>query len=407
MWDRRSGQIRRAYGKGNSYAPAKLTTGETKALPNLGPGFSTSLHESMAEALKELFNRSYFERLAQETRAVLPRFDHNAFLRDVLLGNEDRQLNARMRHASTTLRSYLPADVPKAVEVLKDLAPRMPRGYTAIIYPDFVAQYGLEDPTLSLEALKYFTPFGTSEFAVREFLRRDMKGTLRVMSGWAEDDNEHVRRLASEGSRPRLPWSFRLGAAVQDPTLTAPILHLLRQDASLYVRKSVANHLNDVSKDHPEYVVGLLRKWDRENPHTAWIAKHASRTLIKAGNASALALFSFGHAVAAQIRDFTLTPNQLRLGETLCVSFTVVSQATKAQLLAIDYAIHYVKADGRTTKKVFKLKEIKLGAGAATALTKKQRIVDFSTRKHYPGEHALELVVNGNVMARSVFQLAR
>jgi 3-methyladenine DNA glycosylase AlkC len=359
----------------------------------------------MAEPLKEMFNAAYFTRLAQETETVYPKFKRAAFLKEVQHGNEARELNARMRHASITLRDYLPTDHHKAVEVLKDLAPRMPKGYTALLYPDFVGHFGIDDPSFSLDALKYFTPFGSSEFAVREFFRRDVKGTLKVMRKWAEDDNEHVRRLASEGSRPRLPWSFRLDAVVKDPKLTTPILERLRADDSLYVRKSVANHLNDFSKDHPAYMLDVLRSWDLKHPHTAWIAKHASRNLIKGGNVDALSLFAFDSKVKVGVDDLKLASKRLKLGETLEFSFTVVSEAARSQQLVIDYAIHYRKANGGTSRKVFKLKEVELGPKASQNISKRQRIMDFSTRKHYPGEHVVEVMVNGNVVAEERFIL--
>jgi 3-methyladenine DNA glycosylase AlkC len=359
----------------------------------------------MAEPLKEMFNRVYFERLARELEAVYPPLKCSAFLNDVQLGNEARELNARMRHAAITLRSHLPSDYRKAVHVLKDLAPRMPKGYTALLYPDFVGVHGLHEPAFSLEALHYFTGFGSSEFAVREFFRCDVQGTLKVMRNWAEDEDEHVRRLASEGSRPRLPWSFRLDAVLKDPTLTTPILERLRADGSLYVRKSVANHLNDFSKDHPKYMVELLARWDREHPHTAWIAKHASRTLIKAGDPAALALFAFDSKVKVRVEGLLVTPKRLKLGDTLQFSFTVVSDAARAQQLAIDYAIHYRKANGGTARKVFKLKELELGPNASMPISKRQRIVDFSTRKHYPGEHVVEVQVNGRVLGEGAFTL--
>ncbi len=359
----------------------------------------------MAEQLKEMFNTAYFKRLAEQTEAVYPKFKRAAFLKEVQHGNEARELNARMRHASLTLRKHLPSDHRKAVDVLKDLAPRMPKGYTALLYPDFVGQFGHNDPSSSLDALKYFTSFGSSEFAVREFFRRDVNGTLKVMRNWAEDENEHVRRLASEGSRPRLPWSFRLDAVVKDPKLTTPILERLRADDSLYVRKSVANHLNDFSKDHPAYMIDVLRQWDRTHPHTAWIAKHASRSLIKAGNVDALALFAFDSKVKVRVEDLVPSPTRLRLGDTLRLSFTVVSEAARSQQLVIDYAIHYRKANGGTSRKVFKLKEVELGPKASLNMTKRQRIVDFSTRKHYAGEHAVEVMVNGKVRATAEFDM--
>ena len=359
----------------------------------------------MAEPLKEMFNRSYFERLSKEVSISAPRVDGGRLLKDLMNGNAGRELNARMRHASITLGTHLPSDYRKAVDVLKDVAPRMPKGYTALLYPDFVGQYGQDEPWFSLEALKYFTSFGSSEFAVREFFRRDAQGTLKVMRTWAEDDDEHVRRLASEGSRPRLPWSFRLDAVLKDPRLTTPILERLRTDDSLYVRKSVANHLNDFSKDHAMYMVDLLRSWDLKNPHTAWIAKHASRTLIKAGHVDALALFAFDSKVKVRVDDLMISPKRLKLGDALEINFTVVSEAARAQQLVIDYAIHYRKAGGGTSRKVFKLKEVELGPRASLHITKRQRIVDFSTRKHYPGEHVVEVMVNGKVRAQASFDL--
>ncbi|HRD51755.1 MAG TPA: DNA alkylation repair protein [Flavobacteriales bacterium] len=360
----------------------------------------------MAEPLKEMFNQAYFERLAKETEAVYPKLRRADFIRELQRGNEARELNARMRHAAITLRSHLPSDFREAVSVLKEVAPRMPKGYTALLYPDFVGQFGHDDPAFSLDALKYFTSFGSSEFAVREFFRREAKGTLKVMRGWAEDDNEHVRRLASEGSRPRLPWSFRLDAVLKEPKLTTPILERLRSDESLYVRKSVANHLNDFSKDHPEYMVELLRSWNLAHPHTAWIAKHASRTLIKAGDPAALALFAFDTNASLRVDDLQVSPKRLKLGDTMEISFTVVSEASRSQQLVIDYAIHYRKANGSTSRKVFKLKELELPAKASINLGKRQRIVDFSTRKHHAGEHRVEIMVNGRIMAPGTFHLA-
>nr|MBP7513836.1 DNA alkylation repair protein [Flavobacteriales bacterium] len=220
-----------------------------------------------------------------------------------------------------------------------------------------------------------------------------------------EDESEHVRRLASEGSRPRLPWSFRLDAVLKDPELITPILERLRADDSLYVRKSVANHLNDFSKDHPAYMIDMLRSWDRKHPHTAWIAKHASRTLIKAGNVNALALFAFDSKVKVRVDDLIISPKRVKLGDTLQFSFTVVSEAAREQQLVVDYAVHYRKAGGGTSRKVFKLKEVALGARASLGITKRQRIVDFSTRKHYAGEHVVEVMVNGKERAKASFML--
>lgn len=359
----------------------------------------------MPEALKEMFNKAYYLRLADAVLSVQPRFDHAAFLYEATKGLAQRALNARLRHTSRTLRHFLPKTFPASVDVLREVATRMPKGYTALVYPDFVGLYGLGTPAYSLDALKFFTPFGSSEFAVREFIRRDVKGTLRVMRQWAGDADEHVRRLASEGSRPRLPWSFRLEAMVKDPSLTKPILHALREDPALYVRKSVANHLNDVAKDHPEHMLDVLAAWTTAHPHTAWIAKHACRNLIKQGQPRALALFAFEQDAQVELAAFLLGPERVKLGERIEFSFDLSSLVDRDQKLVVDYRIHYRKADGRTSAKVFKLKEFVLPQRGSVSITKRQRMQDFSTRKHHAGEHRVEILVNGAVHASANFQL--
>ena len=228
--------------------------------------------------------------------------------------------------------------------------------------------YGQDHFVESLDALHYLTRFSSGEFAIREFLKRDLVRTLTVMERWSRDENEHVRRLASEGSRPRLPWSFRLEALVADPSPTSTILENLRADPSLYVRKSVANHLNDISKDHPDWMLARLKSWDLAHPHTQWIAKRAARTLIKAGHQPALGLFNFGSKPAVRLADFKITPTRLKLGQALEFSFTLTSTASRQQPLAIDYLIHYVKASGGTSAKVFKLREFTLRPGERLTL---------------------------------------
>ncbi len=194
----------------------------------------------------------------------------------------------RVRQAALACDAALAGTYRDKVQVLRAIAPRVGHAFVGIALCDFVARQGLEDPDFSLEALRDLTPYGSAEFAVRPFLVRDLTGTVRTLTRWAEDENEHVRRLASEGSRPRLPWGLRLAALVQDPEPTGPILDRLQDDPSLYVRKSVANHLNDIAKDHPDRVIARVSAWDRDRPGTAWIVRHALRTLVKRGDARAL-----------------------------------------------------------------------------------------------------------------------
>jgi 3-methyladenine DNA glycosylase AlkC len=361
----------------------------------------------MAEQLKHWFNAARFAALADLFAEAQRGFDRERFLALVQPGLEPLALLARMRRGTEALRATLPADYLATLPILRAVAPRVGHSFVGLMLPDFVGLYGREHPVESLEALQFLTRFSSGEFAVREFLRRDLRGTLRVMERWAGDDDEHVRRLASEGSRPRLPWSFRLEELVADPAPVAPILDRLRADPSLYVRKSVANHLNDISKDHPEWMLARLRGWDREHPHTAWIAKRAARTLIKSGHPGALRLFRFGARPAVMVAEFRLANKRVRLGQALEFSFAVASTGRRVQRLVVDYVVHYVKQNGTTAPKVFKLTEVELPAGARVTLTKRQVLRDFTTRKHHPGRHRVEVQVNGAVLAGADFVLVR
>lgn len=356
-------------------------------------------------ALKDIFNAARFRQLAALLADCQPKFDQKRFLRLATTGLEPLSLLQRMRHGTHALHATLPADYPAALAVLQKLAPRLERDFTSMMLPDFVGVYGAGHFDASLDTLRFLTRFSSGEFAIREFLRRDLPRTLARMERWSLDPDEHVRRLASEGSRPRLPWSFRLEALVADPSPVAPILENLRADPSLYVRKSVANHLNDVSKDHPEWMLARLASWDLAHPHTQWIAKRAARSLIKAGHQPALRLFNFTSQPAVSLDAFRLTPARLKLGQSIEFFFTLTSTSRRPQQLAVDYRLHYVKASGGTSPKVFKLREVRLDAGQTLRLSKRQTLRNFTTRKHYPGHHHLELLVNGRRLGRQSFLL--
>lgn len=357
------------------------------------------------EPLKELFNCAFYEQFADSFTTVYNGFERNQFVKDVTRNFEPLSLNERMRNTSVVLQKHLPADYEKALEIMYAVVPTLKTGYTTLVFPDFVSQFGLKHQQLSLEALKYFTRFGSSEFAIRVFLKHDFEKTLATMVEWAGDENHHVRRLASEGSRPRLPWSFKLPQVIENPRITQPILEQLKADPELYVRKSVANHLNDFSKDNPDYMLDLVGSWDRSHPHTAWIVKHGTRTLIKKGNAASMAVFGFEKEVKLLIENFRLVSSDLKLGDVLDFSFDLVSEKQTSQKLVVDYIIHYRKSAGDLSPKVFKLKELHLEPNQRITLSKKQRIQDFTTRKHYAGDHLLEIQVNGVVMAKLSFQL--
>jgi 3-methyladenine DNA glycosylase AlkC len=361
--------------------------------------------EQSAPALKEIFNAERLKHIATEMTAVYPGFNAKAFLKMANDGLADLSIMQRMARVSECLHAVLPLGYDESLEVLRALAPRLNSGFVSISLPHYVAMYGGHDFEQSMEALKYFTTFGSAEFAVRYFLRSDVQRSLALMQEWSRDQNEHVRRLASEGSRPRLPWSFRLEQVQADPKLAAAILDNLKADESLYVRKSVANHLNDITKDHPEWVLDLIEGWPLDNKHTAWIAKHALRSLVKQGNQRALAIIGASGKAEVEIVGLTVEPAVIRLGEKITLSFGVKSTVAESQRLVIDYAIDYVKANGSSSAKVFKLKALTLPGNATELVSRGQQIKELTTRKHYVGVHAVHILVNGERLASTSFEI--
>ncbi len=356
---------------------------------------------------KNWFNEALYRRVAKVLAAIEPKFDQKKFLALTLNGLDGRELMDRLRQTAIAAEAALPGTYRDKLSVLSKLAPQINHGFVAISTCDFVARHGLDDFDHSMEALRFLTAFGSAEFAVRPFIQREPSRALAIMQKWARDKNEHVRRLASEGSRPRLPWGERLGAIVEKPELTAPILEILKTDPALYVRKSVANHLNDIAKDHPDWMLDRVESWDSTKSGTAWIIRHALRTLVKKGHPRALALLGVDtHAGAyLQVRAFTASPTRVALGETLQLSAELVSKAKTPLPLVIDYVIHYAKASGKTSAKVFKWSELPLPPGKPLILTKRQTIRDFTTRKHHSGLHTVELQINGQRLAKAVFTL--
>ncbi len=364
-----------------------------------------STTDTAAPALKEIFNAERLQHIADEMSAVYPAFKAKAFLKHAQDGLAELSVMQRMARVAESLHAVLPLDYEDSLEVLFELAPRLNSGFVSMCLPHYVASYGGHAFDTSMDALKYFTTFGSSEFAIRYFLRSDLERSLERMHDWTREENHHVRRLASEGSRPRLPWSFRLEAVQADPLLAAGILDRLKADESLYVRKSVANHLNDVTKVHQEWVLDTIEGWSLDNKHTAWIAKHALRSLIKQGNVRALTVIGAGAKAEVELLDVRVEPAVVRLGEAITLSFTVKSMVAHEQRLVIDYAIEYVKANGGVSRKVFKLKTLGLAGFGTEVVRRNQVIKDFTTRKHFAGRHGVQVMVNGEVLGSAAFEV--
>jgi 3-methyladenine DNA glycosylase AlkC len=354
----------------------------------------------MPEPLKHVYDRAYVARLAGALdravkRARAGRFDARGFALAALARDwKSLELKQRMRRIAETLHAFVPGDYATQLAVLADAAPQF-GGFAAMFFPDFVERYGLDEFDASVGALALFTRFSSSEFAVRPFIVRYGPRMMQVMARWARDDDEHLRRLASEGCRPRLPWAMALPEFKRDPAPVLPILEALKHDPSEYVRRSVANNLNDIAKDHPDLVLDLARRWLGTSQATDALVKHACRTLLKRGDARALALFGHDHGVDVRVRGFRLAARELRIGERLGFSFAVELVQHAAARLRLEYAVDFVKSAGTTSRKVFKIAERRFEPGARERYERSHRFQDFTTRKHYPGRHRVVILVNG------------
>jgi 3-methyladenine DNA glycosylase AlkC len=361
----------------------------------------------MAERLKDMFFiNETVTKMADEIKKHHSEFDKRKFMKLVFDENfESKELKERMRHVSFCLHEVLPNDYKQAIEILKKAAPNV-KGFEAMCLPDFVEVYGQEDWDTSLPALKHFTQFASSEFAIRPFLDKDPQKGMQLMHECADDRHENVRRFASEGCRPRLPWAIALPKFKKDPNLILPVLEKLKNDNSEFVRRSVANNLNDISKDNPEIVLDVCEKWYGQTENTNAIVKHACRSLLKAGNKRALILFGFGDPSKIKIENLELSKKEIKIGDELHFSFDLKVNEKKESKIRLEYAVFYMKANGKSSKKVFQIIEKEYSPGLYS-LKRKQSFMDMTTRKHYPGEHQISIIVNGEEKVNNSFELAK
>lgn len=361
----------------------------------------------MAEPFKNLINPGAVRAAAQALAAAWAGFDARRFERQVCEGLEALELKARALHVCTALEAQLPVDFEPAAAVLQ-AAMQGEHGLKGwVLWPvgEFIARHGQAQPERALELLRMLTPRFTAEWALRPFIERHPALVFETLSRWADDPDEHVRRLVSEGSRPRLPWGLQLKGLIADPSPTLPLLERLQDDPSGYVRRSVANHLNDIAKDHPALVAGWVETHLPGAPRARqMLLRHASRTLIKAGDARVLKAFGLGHRFQGQV-TLAVSPPRITLGEAVTLQIELRSNARRAQALLIDYAVHHVKAAGHRTAKVFKGWRIELAPGEARTLVKRHAVKPITTRIYHAGPHAVDLRVNGQVVAEAGFEL--
>jgi 3-methyladenine DNA glycosylase AlkC len=375
------------------------------------------------EPFKNLLNPALVARAGALLREANRGFDARRFESLACSGLEALEMKARAMQIADALEATLPNDFARACDVLQAaLAPaaqherigelgaggQLEQGLEGwILWPvgEFIARRGLAEPGRALVALREMTQRFSAELAIRPFIAEHPALTFAHLHEWASHPNLHVRRLVSEGSRPRLPWALQLKALIADPSPSLPLLRALQDDASEYVRRSVANHLNDIAKDHPALVAAWLEEHlPGAGPGRQRLLRHASRTLIKQGDARVLAAWGLGAAFKGTAA-LSLKPRRLELGGAVVLTLELHSTARQAQALEADFAVHHVKADGSTSPKVFKGWKLKLGAGEAVTLTRRHPVVPITTRRYFSGRHRVVVQVNGQPVAESDFVL--
>ncbi len=370
----------------------------------------------MAEPLKNQFGIEIPQKIAAMIVGVSPNFATETFLNEVQDGYDDLDLMPRGWKIAEALHHHLPSNYEEAANVLiASLGPKLQEtkqaGMAPFLYLPhvlFVAKYGLEHFEASMQAQYELTQRFTAEFSIRPFLERYPEATLARLKTWTQDPSAHVRRLVSEGTRPRLPWAPRLREFQKNPYPVLELLDLLKDDPELYVRRSVANNLNDIGKDHPSLLVEVAHRWLADaTDERRWLIRHALRSAVKRADPGAIAALGFRDGVTASIGKVSITPKPVVIGNSISIVFEITNIGSQPQRLLADLRIHFVKANRKTSPKVFKLKTVELAPRETKQLGKVISLADMTTRKHYPGSHSIEILLNGQTFPLGSFELIR
>ncbi|HRQ90749.1 MAG TPA: DNA alkylation repair protein [Bacteroidia bacterium] len=372
------------------------------------------MSEEEKKAFKLWFDRKAATRLARQISGAWPEFDAKAFVTTTTRGIDGLEFHGRVRQFSDALRRHLPGEIPLALGILQRSLPdvevsdeAVSEGWLQWPLGQFIADHAVDELDAAFEAMIALTQRFTSEFAVRPFAEAHQDEVLARLLALTTHPSQHVRRWCSEGVRPRLPWGRRLRALVVDPAPLFPILEALKDDSSPYVRRSVANHLNDIAKDHPETVVALCGRWqeDGKAPDTRrWIVRHALRSLVKAGHPGALSLMGVAPVASLQAR-LLLSPRTVSIGQGVAMDLTLSHDEKSVRPVVVDYIVHYVRQRGQVGEKVFKWKNVELPPRTDICLGKVHPMRTTTIRALYPGEHVVEIQINGQRVARDSFVL--
>jgi 3-methyladenine DNA glycosylase AlkC len=365
-----------------------------------------------------LFNQNKVNKIATSIHKVYPEFPQEDFVIDAITSFKTLELKARISYLAVSFQKHLPQDYPTALAILLKSLPEPSNpnltdndfgDFIYAPYADFVAKYGCQKKylNLSLDALAQITTRFSAEDAIRYFINAFPKETMLKLLSWTTDAHYHLRRLCSEGTRPKLPWSPKIQIS---PEAALPILDQLFYDKTRFVTRSVANHLNDIAKTNPDLVIETLQKWQKsgrqDSQEMNFIIRHALRTLIKKGHPKALSLLGFKHGAKIKLTELQV-PESIALNAKLNFSFTI--SATENLPVLIDYILHFQNKSGKlANKKVFKLKQLNLSKNKPAQLTKSHFFKEkMTTRTIYPGLHKVEVQANGKVIASKTFMVTK
>lgn len=361
---------------------------------------------------KDWFDRDAAEMLGRQIKTVYPQFKKAAFINHATKELEKLEFAARVEQFAQSLYKYLPNAPSESLDILKRSLPPAQEtcddvtdGWLQWPIGQFIALFGKDHYDESMQLMIELTKRFTSEFAVRPFVEIYPDRVFKELLKLSSDPNPHVRRWSSEGIRPRLPWGKKLKELIRDPAPIIPVLENLKDDPELYVRKSVANNLNDISKDHPDLVIKFCKKLKKKStPEREWLIKQALRTLIKDGDPNALELLGFGklNRIKSEMR---LKSNSIKVGEYLQFEINFLNQSSMRQSILIDFAIYYLRQNGSLNKKVFKGTQITLNAGDSLKYEKRFPMKITTVRKLYSGTHKLSIQLNGNELQSHSFEL--
>jgi 3-methyladenine DNA glycosylase AlkC len=373
------------------------------------------------EPFKNIFNKESIQKLAKEIKNEYPAFDDKSFQQSINKTLTKLELKDRVRLVAKNLKEYLPNNYKQSVKILVSTLAAEEKhadqewsgqdvegvnGFMVWPLTQFVEEFGLDDLDTSMQAMYEMTKRFSAEFAIRPFIQKYDKKVYRILSKWSKDPSKHVRRLVSEGTRPNLPWGMKVPVILEDIERNIKLIEKLKDDPQDYVRRSVANHLNDISRINKKIMLETCKKWHRPgHSETDWIIRHATRSLLKAGDKTALELNGFTANPKIEIKKLKLTPKKIKEGDSFDLKFCLESLGRKEQHLLVDYIIHYPKKNGKTSPKVFRLKQLKLKAGESIDLSKKIGFKKVTTRVHYPGKHLVEIKVGAKVVAQTSFTL--